>query len=90
MVQIIRRLLCTYKLPTAYVLILCDYSYSECDIIGELRQLPNITEVNRVDGPYDIIVKLSGNSMEAVKESIGRHMTKIRGIQSTITLMAEQ
>ena len=77
-------------MPTAYVLILCDYSHSECDVISELRQLPNITEVNRVDGPYDIIVKLSDNSMEAIKESIGKHMTKIRGIQSTITLMAEQ
>jgi hypothetical protein len=43
-----------------------------------------------VDGPYDIIVKLSDDSMEAIKESIGRHMIKIRGIQSTITLMAEQ
>ena len=77
-------------MPTAYVLILCDYGHSESEIIGELRQLPNITEVNRVDGPYDIIVKLSDNSMEAIKESIGKHMTKIRGIQSTITLMAEQ
>ena len=77
-------------MPTAYVLILCDYSHSECEVISELRQLPNITEVNRVDGPYDIIVKLSDNSMEAIKESIGKHMTKIRGIQSTITLMAEQ
>ena len=77
-------------MPTAYVLILCDYGDSDSEIIGELRQLPNITEVNRVDGPYDIIVKLSDNSMEAIKESIGKHMTKIRGIQSTITLMAEQ
>ena len=77
-------------MPTAYVLILCDYSHSEYEIISELLQLSNITEVNRVDGPYDIIVKLSDNSMEAIKESIGKHMTKIRGIQSTITLMAEQ
>jgi hypothetical protein len=28
--------------------------------------------------------------MNAIKESIGRHMTRIHGIQSTITLMAEQ
>ena len=78
-----------YLLPTAYVLILCDCSHSEY-IIDELRKLPNITEVERVDGPYDIIVKLSDDSMDAIKESIGRYMTKIYGIQSTITLMAEQ
>jgi hypothetical protein len=27
--------------------------------------------------------------MNAIKESIGKHMTRIHGIQSTITLMAE-
>ena len=77
-------------LPTAYVLILCEHGQSDSEIISQLNQLPNITEVNRLDGPYDIIVKLSDRSMEAIKESIGKHMTKIRGIQSTITLMAEQ
>jgi DNA-binding Lrp family transcriptional regulator len=77
-------------LPTAYVLILCEYGQSDSEIIGQLSKLPNLTEVNRVDGPYDIVVKLSDKSMEAIKESIGKHMTKIRGIQSTITLMAEQ
>ena len=76
-------------MPTAYVLVLCDYTHSEQEIINELCRLPNITEVNRVDGPYDIIVKLSDESMDAIKESIGRYMTKIRGIQSTITLMAD-
>jgi DNA-binding Lrp family transcriptional regulator len=77
-------------LPTAYVLVLCDYSYSEYEIIRQLSKLSYVIEVNRVDGPYDIIVKLSGGDMNAIKESIGRHMTRIRGIQSTITLMAEE
>lgn len=76
-------------MPTAYVLVLCNYSYSEYEIMGQLSKLPHVTEVNRVDGPYDIILKLSGDDMNAIKESIGKHMTRIRGIQSTITLMAE-
>lgn len=45
--------------------------------------------VNRVDGPYDIIVKLSDNNTDMIKESIGRRMTRIGGIESTLTLMAE-
>jgi DNA-binding Lrp family transcriptional regulator len=76
-------------MPTAYVLVLCDYSYSEYEIMGQLSKLPHVSEVNRVDGPYDIIVKLYDNNMDAIKESIGKHMTRIRGIQSTITLMAD-
>ena len=76
-------------MPTAYVLVLCDYSYPDYEIVSQLSKLPCVTEVNRVDGPYDIIVKLSDNNMDAIKESIGKSMTRINGIQSTLTLMAE-
>jgi DNA-binding Lrp family transcriptional regulator len=76
-------------LPTAYVLILYDYSYSEDEILAQLSKLSCVKEVNRVDGTYDILVKLSDDSIERIKESIGKHMTKILGIQSTTTLIAE-
>jgi DNA-binding Lrp family transcriptional regulator len=76
-------------MPTAYVLILFDYSHPEFEIMSQLSKLPCITEVNRIDGPYDIIVKLSDDDIDAIRESIGRDMTRIRGIQSTVTLMAE-
>ena len=46
-------------MPIAYVLVLCDYSYPDYEIMSQLSKLPCVTEVNRVDGPYDIIVKLS-------------------------------
>lgn len=76
-------------MPTAYVLILFDYSHPEFEIMSQLSKLPCITEVNRVHGPYDIIVKLSDDDIDAIRESIGRDMTRIRGIQSTVTLIAE-
>jgi hypothetical protein len=37
-------------------------------------------EVNRVEGPYDIVAKLSDDNMDTIKESIGKHMTRINGI----------
>jgi DNA-binding Lrp family transcriptional regulator len=43
----------------------------------------------QVYGPYDFIVKLSDYDMDAIRESIGKDMTRIRGIQSTVTLIAE-
>jgi DNA-binding Lrp family transcriptional regulator len=76
-------------LPTAYVLVLLDYNYPDYEIMSQLSKLACVTEVNRVDGPYDIIVKLSDNNMDTIKESIGKYMTRINGIQSTLTLMAE-
>jgi DNA-binding Lrp family transcriptional regulator len=80
---------CYYHMPTAYVLVLCDFSDSYYEVMGQLSKLPSVMEVDRVDGPYDIIVKLSGDNIDTIKESIGKHMTRIRGIQSTLTLMAD-
>jgi hypothetical protein len=81
-------------LPTAYVLVLCDNSCPDYEIVSQLSKLPCITEVNRVEGPYDIIVELSDDNLisdntDMIKESIGKHMTRIGGIESTLTLIAE-
>jgi DNA-binding Lrp family transcriptional regulator len=76
-------------LPTAYVLVLCDYSFPDNEIVSQLSKLPCAKEVERVDGPYDIVMKLFHDNMNIIKESIGKHMTKISGIESTLTLMAE-
>ena len=76
-------------MPTAYVLVLCDYSYPDYEIMSQLSKLPCVVEVNKVEGPYDIIAKLSDDNMDAIKETIGKHMTRINGIQSTLTLISE-
>jgi DNA-binding Lrp family transcriptional regulator len=76
-------------LPTAYVLILLTYDYPDYEILSQLDKLPCMVEINKVEGPYDIVAKLSDNNIDAIKESIGKHMTRIQGIQSTLTLMSE-
>ncbi len=76
-------------LSTAYVLILLDYDYPDNEVMSQLNMLPSVVEVNKVEGPYDIVVKLSDDNMSVLKESIGKYMIRIRGIQSTLTLMEE-
>ena len=76
-------------MPTAYVLILLNYEYPDYEILSQLDKLPCMVEINKVEGPYDIVAKLSDNNIDAIKESIGKHMTRIQGIQSTLTLMSE-
>ena len=58
-------------------------------MLVSINKLPCIVEVNKVEGPYDIVAKLSDDNMNIIKESIGKHMTRIQGIQSTLTLMSE-
>jgi DNA-binding Lrp family transcriptional regulator len=76
-------------LPTAYVLVLCDYSRPDYETVSQLSKLPCVKEVDRVDGPYDIVMKLFDDNMDVIEESIGECMTRIGGIESTLTLMAE-
>ena len=76
-------------MPTAYVLILLNYDYPDYEILSQLDKLPCMVEINKVEGPYDIVAKLSDNNIDAIKESIGKHMTRIQGIQSTLRLMSE-
>ena len=76
-------------MPTAYVLILLDYNYPDYETMSQLDKLPCVIEVNKVEGPYDIVVKLSDNNVDTIKECIAKQMTRINGIQSTATLMSE-
>ena len=49
-----------------------------------------MTEVDKVEGPYDIVVKLyDENTDRHVKGIIGKQMVRIQGISSTLTLMSE-
>ena len=57
--------------------------------MSQLDKLPCVVEVNKVEGPYDIVVKLSDNDVDTIKECIAKQMTRINGIQSTLTLMSE-
>ena len=50
-------------MPTAYVLINCDLG-SEEEILQEIRKLPGVSEVSGVYGVYDIIVKISADTMD--------------------------
>ena len=74
------------SMPTAYVLINCDLG-SEDDIIRELRKMPETVEVSGVYGVYDIIAKVSSNSMEKLRETITWHVRKIDKVRSTLTMI---
>ena len=71
------------------MLILLNYDYPDYEIMSQLDKLPCVVEVDRVAGPYDIVAKLSNSNIDTIKESIGKYMTRIQGIQSTLTLMSE-
>lgn len=76
-------------MKTAYVLISCDPEDIE-EIITMLNSISNISEANRVEGPYDILVKINAESPEKLKEIISIQLHKIDKIKHTLTLTTIQ
>ena len=69
----------------AFVLINCELG-SEVEVISELKTFSDVKEVQGTFGAYDIIVKISSESIEKIRETISWKIRKIEKIRSTLTL----
>ena len=69
----------------AFVLINCELG-SEEHIITELKTMSDVKEVQGTFGAYDIIAKVSSESVEKIREVITWKIRKIEKIRSTLTL----
>jgi DNA-binding Lrp family transcriptional regulator len=73
-------------MPTAYVLINCDLN-SETKIIEELKDLPELVEISKVVGSYDMVAKVTAHTVEKFKEVIDLRIRGTEEIRSTLTLI---
>ncbi len=78
-------------MPTAYVLINSDLG-SDQSIIKELKQILDSESgieyyVQGVYGVYDIILKISSDSVGELRSMITHKVRKINKVQSTLTMM---
>lgn len=76
-------------MPTVYVLVNCDLGF-ERDIIEKIKQVPGVTEVTYVFGVYDIIVRMSSNDIDEIRETIKSDIRKIDKVRSTITMIVTE
>ncbi len=78
-------------MPTAYVLVNSDLG-SDQSIINELKQILGGEsgieyEVQGVYGVYDIVLKISSDSVDELRSIITHKVRKINKVQSTLTMM---
>jgi DNA-binding Lrp family transcriptional regulator len=78
---------CTVYMPEAYVLLNCDFGVDDKSIANKLKELPEIVEVNSVSGAYDLLVKVSADTMEKLKETISLRIRTIDNVKSTLSLI---
>jgi len=71
---------------TAIVVLNCELGSTK-DIIMEFRKLSEVDEVKQVIGLYDIIMKVSANSVDELKETIKKQIKKTDKIYSCTTMI---
>jgi DNA-binding Lrp family transcriptional regulator len=78
-------------MPTTYILINSDLG-SDVEIIQKIKQILNGEsgikyEIQGVYGVYDIIVKITADSMDLLRSIITNKIRKIDKVYSTLTMM---
>jgi DNA-binding Lrp family transcriptional regulator len=76
-------------MPTAYILINYEIG-TEDKILTRLKSFSGVVEVSEVNGIYDIIVKITSDSLDNIKETITKHIRTIKTIRSTMTLIVTE
>lgn len=78
-------------MPTTYILINSDLG-SDMEIIKKIKEILNKEsavkyEVQGVYGVYDIIIKVTADSMDHLRNIITNKIRKIDKVYSTLTMM---
>jgi hypothetical protein len=73
-------------MTSAFLLINCDFPFSE-DVINELGKIPEIVDVYRLHGMYDIIARVKSDTEEELNDVVKTRIRKIDKVKSTITMI---
>lgn len=73
-------------MPVAFVLINADLGAEE-ELVSELKKMEYVEEAHAVYGVYDIIAKISADTMEKVKETITWKIRRLDKVRSTLTMI---
>lgn len=69
----------------AFVLITCDYRQEE-KILEELDKIEEIQVINRLEGPYNILLKINSETIDEIKEIVTGQIKTMDKIRHTLTL----
>jgi DNA-binding Lrp family transcriptional regulator len=57
------------------------------DVINKLKEVPEIVDVYKVQGIYDIIARVNSDTEEKLKELISERIRRIDRITGTVTVI---
>ena len=74
-------------METLYLLAETEVGQLE-EVLKRIRTVPNVSEVEAVTGPFDLIVKIQASHINEALDVVVHRIRKIPGVKSTETLVA--
>ena len=73
-------------MPTAFVMINTEIG-SEKEILDEIRKIDAVKESYMVYGVYDIVAKVSADTMDNLKEIVTWNVRRLDKVRATLTMI---
>jgi DNA-binding Lrp family transcriptional regulator len=73
-------------MPMAFVLINTEIG-SENEVLDDLKKIEAVKEAYMVYGVYDVVAKVSANTMDKLKEIVTWHVRRLDKVRSTLTMI---
>ncbi len=74
-------------MPIAFLLLNVDLG-SEDEVLKVVREIQGVTEVHRVYGVYDTVVKVEADTTDKLKKFVTDKMRRLPGVRTTLTMIA--
>jgi DNA-binding Lrp family transcriptional regulator len=71
---------------SAFVLVNCHFPFN-VRIKEDISSMPYVTDVYRTSGRYDLLIKISADAEDKLKEIVSKDIGMIHGIDDTVTLI---
>ena len=72
----------------AFVLINTNDQIDNDILLDQLKKIDGISEVYKVCGIYDIVVKVEAETMDKVAKVVNHRLKNLKNIKSTLTMVA--
>lgn len=60
---------------------------AETEVLKSLRKVKNVVEANALYGVYDVIAKITADTMDKLKETVTWTVRRIDKVRSTLTMI---
>jgi DNA-binding Lrp family transcriptional regulator len=73
-------------MTSAFLFINAEFLFIE-DVINKLKEVPEIVDVYKVQGIYDIVARINSDTEEKLKELVSERIRRIDRITGTVTVI---